>query len=1143
MPTVQLSYPIWVRNFDHQYHLSPLLFEGPQVSHPRFDRGLDRLKGQVDKFFQQQKDFDREKLPQFFWYLFQPEFEFEVMAFHFEYGSRSFMGNLSVVHFDYLGGRVVLLPGVERHMFMIKEQKVTRQHLYEGIVQQLQAMARAYRKKTGELFPLDSYRAQKGEHWTILEQAVFVQQPKLAFETEASRFFAFFSGQQNEFDGRVEVAQVGYNFNHLYPEQLRLAHGRDKLTEELQRQLMSPEAPPVVLLGQRKSGKTTLIQAALRAYLDTRKEEDLFRSDHFWYLDPTRLIAGMSIVGAWQRRLESIIAYLRRPLKEHPERRDVLCIDNLIALFRVGKSAQNEMTISDVLKPYLQRRQLRVVIEATPEAWNLASEIDRSFTDLFQIVRVEEPHTADTLRMLNRVRLELEAGGNFIMEGPALRRLYELQRRYADESSLIGRTADQMRQLASRYQGAPINERIVRREFDRQTRLTPLISDPDLVVNEEEFQWYFKRNLIGQPQVNEAMTDLLVQLKAQMQPTHRPYRSMLFIGPTGVGKTQAAKVLSDYLFTHRERLLRIDMNEYIDAGAVSRLIGDPRQPEGILTSQVRHNPFCVLLLDEIEKAHPEVHDLLLQVLDEGRLTDASGQVASFRNTVIIMTSNLGADRIGRSIRFQARDDDDPHTYRKAIRDFFRPEFINRIDQTLVFRALEPADIERIAELQIKQLMKRQGLRRRKIYLETAPEVLTYLAGRGFDPQMGGRALKRQIEKDLVHLLAARLSQTTPDQPVLMSLNPGAQGIEVETVAVRDAEPALDVELLGFSQVDAGKAEFEQMLAELLAIKEEVDQLAEERQEAHGGDLLSAMREDSVLEQLFTMKDEARAAIDALYDLLRQFQIRRNLILKQGHFRIKTLKGSVSTEVASDKKLKQDQANQAEVDDYLTQYGQATQTLVGDGASLYLSYLLQKDWLVQRLKGAESGQVDYLVLRLRQLVGKSGPAWTSPLIFFHQLYTQVNWESRDEDQIPPPQAGVPTHFMVPMSDPRARYPESYLFLKGLGIADLVQREEGLHRYLREKSTEEPYLIEVQVQKMEPAAWQQAKVRWEEELQAPAAFSSHFPPEGYTVIRQYERLATASIRTHPWLMVRITDLRKGLVLQTPPQPEDMKLLFFR
>ena len=220
---------------------------------------------------------------------------------------------------------------------------------------------------------------------------------------------------------------------------------------------------------------------------------------------------------------------------------------------------------------------------------------------------------------------------------------------------------------------------------------------------------------------------------------------------------------------NQDHLMRFDMNEYIDELAIQRLIGDYYNPEGQLTGKVRYNPFGIILFDEIEKAHPKIHDLLLQVLDDGRLTDSLGRTVDFTNTIIIMTSNIGAREAATNLGFETTGRNESAIYRKAVENYFRPEFINRIDRIVIFNPLELPHILKIAQLQIHDLLKRDGFVRRTTILNISKEALEWVAQRGYNAKMGGRSLKRQIERDLTTLSAEQLITTKSDQPILFDI--------------------------------------------------------------------------------------------------------------------------------------------------------------------------------------------------------------------------------------------------------------------------------------------------------------------------------------------------------------------------------------
>ena len=326
-----------------------------------------------------------------------------------------------------------------------------------------------------------------------------------------------------------------------------------------------------------------------------------------------------------------------------------------------------------------------------------------------------------------------------------------------------------MNQLAAKNRFQIIDAPEVKSEFETYSGLKENIFDTTQVFEKDAIKKQIAHNLIGQPDAVDTLTDVIHLIKAKLNDPDRPLGSFLFIGPTGVGKTQAAKVLSNFLMGNEDRLMRFDMNEYIDPQAVQRLIGDYHNPEGQLTGKVRYNPFGIILFDEIEKANPKIHDLLLQVLDDGRLTDSLGRTVDFSNTIIIMTSNIGAREAATNLGFETKNRNDSAIYRKAVENHFKPEFINRIDRIVIFNPLELKHILNIAQLQIHELLKRDGFVRRTTILNISKEALEWVAERGFNAKMGGRSLKRQIERDLTTLSAEQLISTKSDQPILFEI--------------------------------------------------------------------------------------------------------------------------------------------------------------------------------------------------------------------------------------------------------------------------------------------------------------------------------------------------------------------------------------
>ena len=315
-------------------------------------------------------------------------------------------------------------------------------------------------------------------------------------------------------------------------------------------------------------------------------------------------------------------------------------------------------------------------------------------------------------------------------------------------------TEEEIAEVVSRWTGIPVSKML---EGEREKLL--------------QMESALHKRVVGQDEAVNAVADAIRRARAGLSDPNRPYGSFLFLGPTGVGKTELCKALAEFLFDTQEAMIRIDMSEFMEKHSVARLIGAPPgyvgyEEGGYLTEAVRRRPYSVILLDEVEKAHQDVFNILLQVLDDGRLTDGQGRTVDFRNTVIVMTSNLGSNLI------QDMDSDDSeadYTKMKAavlgvVQNHFRPEFINRLDELVVFRPLEKAQIRAIARIQLGNLEKR--LAERQLTLEISDKALDLLANVGFDPVYGARPLKRAIQQQLENPLAQRLlkASTFPVMP-------------------------------------------------------------------------------------------------------------------------------------------------------------------------------------------------------------------------------------------------------------------------------------------------------------------------------------------------------------------------------------------
>ncbi|MFT5470977.1 MAG: ATP-dependent Clp protease ATP-binding subunit ClpC [Verrucomicrobiales bacterium] len=569
-----------------------------------------------------------------------------------------------------------------------------------------------------------------------------------------------FLGEDREISGSQELERTGRNLTRLYPNELNRALLRENETQQLLdwfrgRKPGDEAPPPLVIVGPNQVGKTTLIHE----WIFRRCDGDS-ANIQVWLLSPQRLISGMSYVGQWEQRVLAI-------LKEAEKQRYVVYFDDLLGLFHAGKSRDSNLTVGQVLKVLLEEGRLSVLGEATPEAWRKLRELDRSFADLFTVLHLREPDEHETLRILIRTLQDLEHQHGCRFSPEVLPLVIELPRRFVRGRAFPGKGAEMLRQLAATHPNTEISKAEAYQFFENKTGIRQRFMDREQLLASDAVRSFFQDRILGQKEATEAMVDSIVLTKAQLNDPTRPLASLLFLGPTGVGKTECAKALAEFYFGSSGRLLRFDMNEFNGWDAVNRLIGTFGGRQGILTSAVRRRPYAVILLDEIEKADPKVFDLLLQVLDDGRLTDANGITTDFCNSIVILTSNLGAIDAKRQVGFSAMDSEDTEIYRDAARNFFRPEFFNRLDKVVAFSRLGREHIEGIVRLLVSSALRRQGLHQRHLSLSVTPEVYDWLGERGFQKEYGARSLRRSVEDHLVEPLALELAKTEGRRPAFL----------------------------------------------------------------------------------------------------------------------------------------------------------------------------------------------------------------------------------------------------------------------------------------------------------------------------------------------------------------------------------------
>jgi ATP-dependent Clp protease ATP-binding subunit ClpC len=636
--------------------------------------------------------------------------------------------------------------------------------------------------------------------------------------------------------------------------------GRDNEIERVSQILSRRKKNNPVLIGEPGVGKTAIIEGLAQRVVAGQVPQVL-ENRRIVMLDMASLVAGTKYRGQFEERLKAV-------MNEIMNSQDVIIfIDELHTIVGAG-GAEGSLDASNIFKPALSRGELQCIGATTLNEYRKYIEKDGALDRRFHTVMVEEPSTEDTVKILQGLRGRYEEHHQIIISDAAIRAAVTMSDRYitgkfqpdkaidiVDEAGSrahlstytkpkeFTNTENEIVAISIRKEDAVKNQefekaaklrdelKLKKEEYEQMKRdwevarqnekitlgeeqiaeiVAKITGIPLFRLEEKEskrllrMEDELKKKIIGQTEAISALTKSIRRARAGLKDPHRPIGSFIFLGPTGVGKTELARVLAEFLFENADALVRIDMSEYMEKFAVSRLIGAPPgyvgyEEGGQLTEKVRRHPYSVVLLDEIEKAHPDVFNILLQLLDDGSLTDSFGRKVDFRNTVIIMTSNAGTREIrsGKTLGFAGtRMEEDYEEMKKSVisemKRIFNPELLNRIDETIIFHPLSMEHILQIVEIQLADMAKR--LAERGLSIRVTDDAKRYIGEKGFDPLYGARHLKRALQKHLDDPLSEDIlrGQFAGDCDILVDLAPEKDKLQFSINVVSDTHKSATV---------------------------------------------------------------------------------------------------------------------------------------------------------------------------------------------------------------------------------------------------------------------------------------------------------------------------------------------------------------
>ncbi len=717
------------------------------------------------------------------------------------------------VSLSVMRGQYKVLTGTEHMLLAILRME---ECLAVKILQTMKIDLKQLRKRTQELVGPEEQEEQTFERRREPERAD-------NYSERLSGFYAARERKQEEPTLSADLLQYGEDLTRKAREgKLDPVIGRHNEIEKVIQILSRRTKNNPVLIGEPGVGKSAVVEGLARAIVAGDVPE-LLRKKIVFSLNMTGLLAGTKYRGDFEERLKKVMDEITR------NQDIILFIDEIHNIVGAGASSESPMDASNILKPMLARGELQTVGATTIEEYRKFIEKDSALERRFTPVIVDQPSVEDTITILHGLKDKYEAHHGVVITDEAIEAAAKLSDRYITDRFLPDKAIDLIDEAASRkrlrsYNGPSglhdLEDRLERlsveqekaanwKDYTRAAALGKEVDELSEKVRALKEEWNEQRNsaqlsigteeiaeivsgwtgvpvlklteaeserllhleeelherIVGQDEAVTAVAKAIRRARAGLKDPNRPIGSFIFVGPTGVGKTDLCKALAESLFGDERLMIRLDMSEFMEKHSTSKLIGAPpgyvgyEDSQGTLTERIRKKPYSVVLFDEIEKAHPEVFNILLQILDDGRLSDSKGRVVSFKNTVLIMTSNVGAHKVKEVGTLGFRSPEEENAYedmkediRDALKEKFRPEFLNRLDETIIFHKLTKEDTKKICDKILEALGRR--LRDREIAISVSPAAKEKLVEEGYSEEYGARPLKRTIRK----LVEDRLSE-------------------------------------------------------------------------------------------------------------------------------------------------------------------------------------------------------------------------------------------------------------------------------------------------------------------------------------------------------------------------------------------------